>query len=141
MFRKKLEECLTNIFELPKVRYGAVAEGSEQDVIFCNINTVKGKPADGGYYFRVTGTIGINAEAVNYKYGYLKDRIIFADKKYKKYFGFSSVETNVTFSDYENDFVKPELNFTFRVTLPYNPASAKITYEKTDFNIIKENKG
>lgn len=133
MFRAKLEECLKGIFEVDRIIYGNVAEGSEQNAVFVAISSIKSIPADGEYYFRVSGTLGINAEAINYKYGYLKERCRLADKKFTKYFGFSSVESNVNFAVYDDYFVKPTLNFTFRVSLPYNPPAGKIKYEKINW--------
>lgn len=148
MFRPKLEECLKAIFELDKVIYGNIAEGSEQNAIYVSINSVKSIPADGKYYFRVNGTLGINAEAVNYKYGYLKERCRLADKKFTKYFGFSSIDNNVNFAVYDDFFVKPTLDFTFRISLPYNPPAGKIKYEKITWifpswvqNIVNKIKG
>lgn len=148
MFRPKLEECLKAIFELDKVIYGNIAEGSEQNAIYVSINSVKSIPADGEYYFRVNGTLGINAEAVNYKYGYLKERCRLADRKFTKYFGFASVDNNVNFAVYDDYFVKPTLDFTFRISLPYNPPAGKIKYEKITWifpswvqNIVNKIKG
>lgn len=139
MFRAKLEECLKGIFELEKVIYGNVSEGSEQNAIYVAINQVKTSPANGDCYFRVNGTIGINAESVNYKYGYLKERCKLAPNKYTKYFGFASNDNNVNFSIYEDNFVKPTLDFTFRISIPWNPPSGKIKYEKIEWvNIIKD---
>lgn len=143
MFRQKLEECLKGIFELDKVIYGNIAEGCEQNAIYVAINRIKTSPADGECYFRVDGTLGINAEAVNYKYGYLKERCRLADKKFTKYFGFSSNDDNVNFSIYDNMFVKPILNFTFRISIPWNPPAGKLTFAKINWvlNIINKIKG
>jgi hypothetical protein len=133
MFRDKLEECLKGIFELDRVIYGSIAEGAEQNAIYVNIHKVKTSPKDGECYFRVNGTLGINAEAVNYKYGYLKERCRLAPKKYTKYFGFASNDNNVNFSVYDDYFVKPSLDFTFRVSIPWNPAVGKIAYKKINW--------
>lgn len=143
MFRPKLEECLKGIFELDRVIYGNIHEGSEQNAIYVSIHQVKTSPADGKCYFRVNGTLGINAEAVNYKYGYLKERCKLANKKFTKYFGFASNDNNVNFSIYDDLFVKPTLDFTFRVSIPWNPPSGKITFEKINWvlNIINKIRG
>lgn len=133
MFRSKLEECLKGIFEVNKVIYGDVNLGDEQNAVYVDISTVKPCPAQGGYYFRVNGKLGIVAEAVNYKWGYLKSRCQLADKKYTQYFGFSSIEENPNFGSYNDKFVKPTVNFTFRITLPYNPPAGKITIDKIKF--------
>lgn len=143
MFRPKFEECLKNIFELDRVIYGNISEGSEQNAVYVSITSVKSSPKNGEIYFRVNGTLGINAEAVNYNYGYLKQRCKLADKKYKQYFGFSSVDNNVNFTIYEDFFVKPTLDFTFRISLPYNPPIGKIQYSKIIWvkNLIERLRG
>ena len=143
MFRPKLEECLKGIFELEKVIYGNIGEGSEQNAIYVSIDQIKTSPADGECYFRVRGTLGINAEAVNYKYGYLKERCRLAEKELTKYFGFASNDNNVNFSVYEDLFVKPTLDFTFRISIPWNPPAGKMTFEKLNWvkNIVNRIKG
>lgn len=133
MFRPKLEECLKGIFELDRIIYGDISEGSEQNAIYVSISEVKSSPKNGEYYFRVKGTLGINAEAVNYYYGYLKERCRLADKKFTKYFGFSSLDKNSNFAVYEDFFVKPTLDFTFRISLPFNPPAGKIEFKKINW--------
>lgn len=133
MFRPKLEECLKAIFEVDKVIYGNIAEGSEQNAVYVSISSVKSSPRDGEYYFRVNGTLGINAEAVNYKYGYLKKCCRLAKTEFTKYFGFASVDNNVNFAVYDDFFVKPTLDFTFRISLPYNPPTGLIEYPKINW--------
>lgn len=144
MFRAKLEECLKGIFELDRVIYGDVAEGSEQNAVYVSINQIKTSPKNGECYFRVDGVLAINAEAVNYKYGYLKERCMLADKKYTKYFGFASTDSNIEFPNYDDMFVKPSLNFTFRVSIPFNLPRAKIKADKINWivkviNLIRGN--
>lgn len=143
MFRPILEKCLKNIFEVDKVIYGNVAEGSEQNAVYVSITDIKTSPADGECYFRVNGSLGINAEAVNYKYGYLKERCRLAKSEYTKYFGFASNDNNVNFSNYDDFFVKPTLAFTFRVSIPWNLPAEKITYAKINWvqKIIDKIKG
>lgn len=138
MFREKLEDCLKNIFELEKVIYGDVAEGSEQNAVYVQITTIKASPKDGEYYFRVNGTLGINAEAVNYKYGYLKERCRLAKNEYTKYFGFSSIDNNVNFATYDDLYVKPTLDFTFRISLPFNPSVGKIKKQNIKWVILEK---
>lgn len=143
MFRPLLEECLKNIFEVDRVIYGNVAEGSEQNAVFVDIQKIKTSPADGYCYFRVDGTLGINAEAVNYEYGYLKQRCRLANKRYLKYFGFASNDNNVNFAVYNDFFVKPTIDFTFRASIPWNPPAEKIKPEKINWilNIINRLRG
>ena len=45
MFRPKLEECLKGIFELEKVIYGNIGEGSEQNAVYVSIDQIKSGPA------------------------------------------------------------------------------------------------
>ena len=125
MFRPLFEECLRNIFEVDRVIYGSIAEGSEQNAVYVSIDKIKTSPADGNCYFRVSGNLGINAEAVNYKYGYLKERCKLANKRYTKYFGFASDDSNVNFAVYDDYFVKPTVDFTFRASIPWNPPAGK----------------
>ena len=42
---------------------------------------------------------------------------------------FSSVDDNISFADYNDEFVKPTVDFTFRVSLPYDPPSGEILYK------------
>ena len=133
MFRPLFEDCLKRIFEVDKVIYGAVAEGDEQNAIYVLITDIKTSPADGECYFRVRGTLGINAEAVNYKYGYLKERCRLADKELTKHFGFASNDNNVNFSVYNDYYVKPTIDFTFRASIPWNPPAGKIEYENINW--------
>ena len=143
MFRPLFEECLRNIFEVDRVIYGSIAEGSEQNAVYVSIEKIKTSPADGNCYFRVSGTLGINAEAVNYRYGYLKERCKLANKRYTKYFGFASNDNNVNFATYDDFFVKPTVDFTFRASIPWNPPAGKIRVEKINWilNVIKKLKG
>lgn len=143
MFRPLFEECLKNIFEVDRVIYGSIAEGSEQNAVYVSINKIKTSPADGKCYFRVSGTLGINAESVNYKYGYLKERCRLANKKYLKYFGFASDDNNVNFAVYDDYFVKPTVDFTFRASIPWNPPAGKIEVKKINWilTVIKKLKG
>lgn len=139
MFRPLFETCLKNIFEVDKVKYGSIAEGEEQNCLYVLITDIKTSPAEGFCYFRINGSLGINAEAVNYKYGYLKQRCKLADWKYTKYFGFASNDNNVNFTIYNDYYVKPTIDFTFRATIPWNPPAGKIEYENIkwttkDFN-------
>lgn len=144
MFRYKLEECLKNIFEVDRIIYGDVSEGSEQNAVYVSINQIKTSPKNGECYFRVEGRLAINAEAVNYKYGYLKERCLLANKKYTKYFGFASTDNNIEFTNYNDLYVKPSLDFTFRVSIPWNLPRGKIKAEKINWvlkivNLIKGN--
>ena len=134
---------LRNIFEVDRVIYGSIAEGSEQTAVYVSIEKIKTSPADGNCYFRVSGTLGINAEAVNYKYGYLKERCKLANKRYTKYFGFASDDSNVNFAVYNDYFVKPTVDFTFRASIPWNPPAGKIESNKITWilNVIKKLKG
>ena len=129
MFRPVLEQKLKDIFGLSAVRYGSIAERSEKNVLWVEILSVKTSPRDGNIYFRVSGKVGINASAENYKFGYLKERIGKASLETRKGFVFSSIDDNVSFSDYNDEFVKPTVDFTFRVSLPYDPPSGKILYK------------
>lgn len=133
MFRPKLEECLKGIFEVDRVIYGSVSEGSEQNAVYVLITQIKTSPKDGECYFRVKGTLGINAEAVNYTYGYLKQRCRLAPKEFTKYFGFASNDNNINFADYDDYYVKPTLDFTFRASIPWNPPIGKIEDEKINW--------
>lgn len=135
MFRQLFEQCLKSIFEVDKVIYGSVAEGDEQNAVYVSITDIKTSPADGECYFRVNGTLGINAEAVNYKYGYLKERCRLADERFTKYFGFASNDNNVNFQVYNDFYVKPTVDFTFRASIPWNPPAGKITYEKLNWDL------
>lgn len=144
MFRPKLEQCLKGIFEVDRVIYENVAEGAEQNAVYVSITNIKTSPKDGQCYFRVNGTLGINAEAVNYTYGYLKQRCKLADKSLTKYFGFASNDNNVNFAVYDDFYVKPTLDFTFRVSIPWNPPVGKIEYAKINWitkiiNFLKGN--
>lgn len=129
MFRPVLEQKLKDIFGLPAVRYGSIMERSEKNVLWVEILSVKTSPRDGDIYFRISGRLGINAAAQNYKFGYLKERIGKASLEARKGFVFSSIDDNVSFSDYNDEFVKPTVDFTFRVSLPYDPPSGKILYK------------
>ena len=129
MFRPVLEEKLKDIFGLPAVRYGSIMERSEKNVLWVEILSVKTSPRDGDIYFRISGRLGINASAQNYKFGYLKERIGKASLEARKGFVFSSIDDNVSFSDYNDEFVKPTVDFTFRVSLPYDPPSGEILYK------------
>ena len=129
MFRPVLEQKLKDIFGLPAVRYGSIMERSEKNVLWVEILSVKTSPRDGDIYFRISGRLGINASAQNYKFGYLKERIGKASIKAKRGLIFSSIDDNVSFSDYNDEFVKPTVDFTFRVSLPYDPPSGKILYK------------
>ena len=129
MFRPVLEQKLKDIFGLPAVRYGSIMERSEKNVLWVEILSVKTSPRDGDIYFRISGRLGINASAQNYKFGYLKERIGKASIKAKRGLIFSSIDDNVSFSDYNDEFIKPTVDFTFRVSLPYDPPSGKILYK------------
>ena len=74
-----------------------------------------------------------------YIYIYLGTAIITTELK----FGFASNDNNVNFSIYEDLFVKPTLDFTFRVSIPWNTPLGKITAEKINWvkNIINRIKG
>lgn len=135
MFRPVLEQKLKDIFGVPAVRYGSIAvrygsimERAEKNVLWVEILSVKTSPRDGDIYFRVSGRLGINAAAKNYKFGFLKERIGKATAEARKGMFFSSIDDNVSFSDYNDEFVKPTVDFTFRVSLPYDPPSGKILY-------------
>lgn len=129
MFRPILEKKLKDIFGLPAVRYGSINERSEKNVVWVEIFSVKTSPRDGNIYFRVSGRLGINATAKNYKFGFLKERIGKATAEARKGMFFSSVDDNVSFADYNDEFVKPTVDFTFRISLPYDPPSGEILYK------------
>ena len=129
MFRPLLEKKLKDIFGLPAVRYGSINERSEKNVVWVEIFSVKTSPRDGDIYFRVSGRLGINATASNYKFGFLKERIGKATAEARKGMFFSSVDDNISFTDYNDEFVKPTVDFTFRVSLPYDPPSGEILYK------------
>lgn len=129
MFRPILEKKLKDIFGLPAVRYGSINERSEKNVVWVEIFSVKTSPRDGDIYFRVSGRLGINATASNYKFGFLKERIGKATAEARKGMFFSSVDDNISFTDYNDEFVKPTVDFTFRVSLPYDPPSGEILYK------------
>lgn len=133
MFRPKLEECLKGIFEVDRVIYGSIAEGSEQNAVYVSITNIKTSPKDGECYFRVNGTLGINAEAVNYKYGYLKQRCRLAPKELTRYFGFASNDNNINFAVWDDNYIKPTIDFTFRVSIPWNPPIGKIQFKKINW--------
>ena len=129
MFRPILEKKIKDIFGLPAVRYGSINERSEKNVVWVEIFSVKTSPRDGDIYFRVSGRLGINATASNYKFGFLKERIGKATAEARKGMFFSSVDDNISFTDYNDEFVKPTVDFTFRVSLPYDPPSGEILYK------------
>lgn len=133
MFRAKFEEYLKAIFEVEKIVYDDVNNGDEKDVLYVQITNLKDIPSYGKMYFRVVGTLGINAESINYKYGYLKQRCQLAPRKYTKHFTFGSVEQNINFTIYNDYFVKPKLDFVFRINLDYNPAVGEIKEEKVNW--------
>ena len=130
MFKETLYEDLRAIFEFENIRNQSVSEGIEQDVLYLTIDSIKQQPKEGFYYFSVSGTIGTHSSELVNRYGFLLERARLSDWPNKGRFRFSSRERSIPVQVYENMFIKTELNFEYRVEIPFNPTVGEITFPK-----------
>ena len=122
MFRNELETDLKKIFGLKKVVFSNVEYVMEQDVLYVNIVMNKNRPDHGGYYFKVTGTLGYNTQNGNTKNGWWHYKYLQSNHTNKQRLGLGSFETNVNFASMDKFFTKSRIDFTYRVRIKFDPS-------------------
>lgn len=126
MFQAKLVEDLQKIFEVKKVKFQSLDEAIEQDVIYCDIESVRESAFFGSFHFYVTGTLGINGQReFGNRYGYLIGRARQNSKEGKdimERFKFWRPVQNVKYPDYQDFILQTQIRFTYSITIDYDPA-------------------
>jgi hypothetical protein len=131
MFRKFLEKDLTAIFERERVDFSnsLVEFGQELDCLFVVIDQdgVKNHFRTGENYFSVVGTIELLEDETLTNFGFFSQRMALSQYKPDGKFILLGRESNESLAnESERILVKKSQKFSYRISIPYNPAIGEI---------------
>lgn len=139
MFCKFLEKDLKGIFEKKRVSFSNSLPdfGQEMDCLFVVIDQdgVKNNFRTGENYFSVVGTIEIIEDQTQTNFGFFSQRKALSQYQTKGTFRLLGRESNEPMqSESARILVKKSQKFSYRISIPYNPAIGEI--EELDLQAV-----
>lgn len=142
MWHESLENDLKEIFKMPKVLFGSPQLFKEQDILFCDIESVKNNKISRGIeYARVYGKVSIKGLLDKNKSGYLSKQIQLAKIELTNKFVFQREEQPIIMGNYEERFNCYSIEFLYFYKEEYNPQRYKLESKNITYRIISFIKG
>ncbi len=145
MFKKYLKKDLFGIFEIEEIDFAnnPAHFGSELKTLFVVVDQdgIKTNVRQGEIYFSVTGTIEFMQDQTQTNFGFFAQRMALTQFKTKGTFRLLEREDNQTLAnDNNNDanriLVKKSQKFSYRISIPFNPAIGNISGYKNGEVIV-----
>lgn len=123
MFRKDLEERLTKIFGIKRVRFDAPGESQEQDTLFVDVKESVSRAGSPQESARVTGDIVVFSQYGKLPYGFFAKKVEQAEWPLSRplFFG---VEAN---DEIHGNVVERRIPFTFIYQAQYDPTQGELS--------------
>jgi len=143
MFREFLKKDLAAIFEIKQVDFSnSLPEfGQELGCLFVVIDQdgVKNNFREGENYFSVVGTLELIQDQTQTNFGFFNQRMALSKYQSKGTLRLIERESNEPLSaigsnDADRLLVKKSQKFSYRISIPYNPAIGEI--ESVEMNLV-----
>lgn len=135
MFHKQLETDLKAVFKVKDVRFCAVAETLEQDVLCVDISAVRTGAKEGRAWARVSGTVAIKGTSKKNPAGFLVKKLHEAPVEALGPFWFSGRETPAL-TPVPWEIKAYQMDFTYFYEEEYAPVKGFIEYAKLFWRFI-----
>lgn len=122
MFRPQLTEDLRQVFGFKNVRMTGLDD--ETECIYFNPYDIVSTPIVGSGYthFRIYGTISLNQDEANGKFGFLHHKLRTSNAECRKHFQVQSDERGRLIDLYDQHRIVCELDVVWEANIPWNQA-------------------
>lgn len=122
MFRKQITEDLKNVFGFKNVRLTGLDD--ETECIYFNPADIVSTPivGSGTTHFRIYGTISLNQDKENGKFGFLHHKLRTTDAECRKRFQVQGDERGRLIDLYDQHRIISELDVVWEADIPWNEA-------------------
>lgn len=122
MFRHELEKDLRDVFGFKNVRLTGVDD--ETECIYFDPTSIVSTPivGSGKTHFRVYGTLGLNQDEANGKFGYLHHKLRTTNAEHRKRFQVQGDEEGRLVDLYDQHRILSLLNVVWEADIPWNQA-------------------
>lgn len=122
MFRPQLTEDLRQVFGFKNVRMTGLDD--ETECIYFNPYDIVSTPIVGSGYthFRIYGTISLNQDEANGKFGFLHHKLRTSNAECRKHFQVQSDERGRLVDLYDQHRIVCELDVVWEANIPWNQA-------------------